>query len=370
MASCAGVDTNIIGCSGGGDAGVWSIIILVVNIMTGLVGILAMIGIVLFGIQYSTSAGDVGRTTKARRRLIEIIIGLAVYFSLYALMQWLVPGGVFNVEQVPISDISFSINNKNLYVGDSTGVNVTILPENASNKTYSLVSEKESIASISSNNINCVHPGTVTIKVIANDGKTATDTLTCAPKPNESSGGSSGGSSGSSSGSSGSSSSSSGSKPRTDLGNNYLTESQVRNYVFKHEPTYDDIVELFEQYGIKDGSDEAIVILSWVKGEGYWAAGDRYLGYLSACVIVNNILEHQYGPTPLKRTALWGSYYAPAKQKIRADAAKKDIYTLRPLYLALKYLMKGIHCCYGPKTKPAGTVYTGKNNKGEAIYVF
>ena len=352
MTSCAGVDTNIIGCSGGGDAGVWSIIILVVNIMTGLVGILAMIGIVLFGIQYSTSAGDVGRTTKARRRLIEIIIGLAVYFSLYALMQWLVPGGVFNVEQVPISDISLSINNKSLYVGDSTGVNVTILPENASNKTYSLVSEKESIASITSNNINCVNPGTVTIKVIANDGKTATDTQTCAPKPNESSGGSSG------------------SKPRNDLGNNYLTESQVRNYVFQHEPTYDDIVELFEQYGIKDGSDEAIVILSWVKGEGYWAAGDRYLCYLSACVIVNNILEHQYGPTPLKRTALWGGYYAPAKQKIRAETAKKDIYTLRPLYLALKYLMKGIHCCYGPKTKPAGTVYTGKNNKSEAIYVF
>lgn len=71
--------------------GIKCVIMLVVNILSVLIGIVGVIGIVWVGIQYLTAGGDEAKTRKAKRRLFEIIIGLAAYAAGYALLSWLLP---------------------------------------------------------------------------------------------------------------------------------------------------------------------------------------------------------------------------------------------------------------------------------------
>lgn len=84
----------LVGCDKaeqGGGEGVKCIINLVVDIMTVGVGILSVIGITVVGIQYLTSAGSEEKARKAKRRLFEIVIGVALYAVAYALLKWLLP---------------------------------------------------------------------------------------------------------------------------------------------------------------------------------------------------------------------------------------------------------------------------------------
>lgn len=55
------------------------------------VGILGVIGISVSGIQYLTAGGSEEKTRKAKRRLFEIVIGLAAYAVMYFLLAWLLP---------------------------------------------------------------------------------------------------------------------------------------------------------------------------------------------------------------------------------------------------------------------------------------
>lgn len=87
-----GVETAILTGCGSSDDGVVCILNLVVDIMTIGVGILGVIGITIVGIQYLTAGGDESKTRKAKRRMFEIVIGLASYVVIYALLKWLLPG--------------------------------------------------------------------------------------------------------------------------------------------------------------------------------------------------------------------------------------------------------------------------------------
>ena len=84
----------LVGCDEaeqGGGEGIKCIINLVVDIMTVGVGILSVIGITVVGIQYLTSAGSEEKARKAKHRLFEIVIGVALYAVAYALLKWLLP---------------------------------------------------------------------------------------------------------------------------------------------------------------------------------------------------------------------------------------------------------------------------------------
>jgi len=80
------------GCECGKGEGVISILSFVVNILTIGVAILGMIGITIVGIQYITAGGSEEKTRKAKRRMFEIVLGLAAYVVVYALLSWLIPG--------------------------------------------------------------------------------------------------------------------------------------------------------------------------------------------------------------------------------------------------------------------------------------
>ena len=87
------VDTNFFGTlqDDSEGCGVYTTLDLVMTILTAGIGIAAVIGIAISGIIYLTAKGDVAKTTKAKRRIYEIVIGLAVYAVIWALLTFLLP---------------------------------------------------------------------------------------------------------------------------------------------------------------------------------------------------------------------------------------------------------------------------------------
>ena len=77
---------------GGEGKGIICVVKLVANIMSVLIGIVGVIGIVVVGIQYLTAGGNEEQTRKAKRRLLEIVVGIGVYALAYGLLNWLLPG--------------------------------------------------------------------------------------------------------------------------------------------------------------------------------------------------------------------------------------------------------------------------------------
>jgi hypothetical protein len=63
-------------------------------VLSALVGVAVVAGIIIGGIQYSTSGGDPQKVAAAKARITKALIGLVVYFFLYAILQFIVPGGV------------------------------------------------------------------------------------------------------------------------------------------------------------------------------------------------------------------------------------------------------------------------------------
>lgn len=74
-----------------GKEGIEKVLSITVDIMTAGIAILAVIGIVISGIQYLTAGGNEDKLKKSKRRIFEIVIGLAAYVIIYALLKWLLP---------------------------------------------------------------------------------------------------------------------------------------------------------------------------------------------------------------------------------------------------------------------------------------
>ena len=89
--SCGGVPTSILECEedDGSGSAVFHILNTVVDILTIGVGVLGVLGVTVVGIQYLTAGGSEEKTRKAKNRMLEIIIGLAIYAVFYAVLKWL-----------------------------------------------------------------------------------------------------------------------------------------------------------------------------------------------------------------------------------------------------------------------------------------
>ncbi len=84
-------ETAILHHEDGTSLDISGVLELVVDILSIVVGVAGVIGIVIVGIQYLTSTGNEEKTRKAKRRLFEIIIGVAAYAVGYAVLKWLLP---------------------------------------------------------------------------------------------------------------------------------------------------------------------------------------------------------------------------------------------------------------------------------------
>ncbi len=89
-------ETSILDCeSGQNGEGIFCILNIGLTVLTWGVGIAATIGIVLSGVQYLTARDSAEQVTKAKNRLINIVIGLVVYAVMWGFLTWLIPGGIF-----------------------------------------------------------------------------------------------------------------------------------------------------------------------------------------------------------------------------------------------------------------------------------
>lgn len=98
---CGGVVTSVLDCDQAGtsgnisDTGLWGLLILVINLLSAGVGVLAVGGIVYGSILYTTSSGDPEKSTKARKIIGNVVVGLIAYALMWALLNFITPGGLF-----------------------------------------------------------------------------------------------------------------------------------------------------------------------------------------------------------------------------------------------------------------------------------
>ncbi|MDO4741953.1 MAG: pilin [Candidatus Saccharibacteria bacterium] len=78
-------------CDSGGDS-IKALIKLVLNVLSIGGGLFCTIGIVWSGLQYSMAGGDEQKTRTAKRRILNMGIGLIVFAVGYAVLRWLIPG--------------------------------------------------------------------------------------------------------------------------------------------------------------------------------------------------------------------------------------------------------------------------------------
>lgn len=68
----------------------------VINVAIGIIGLLAVIMIIIGGFQYTTSAGDSGKVTKAKNTIMYGVIGLVIALLAYAIVNFVLKN-VFNI---------------------------------------------------------------------------------------------------------------------------------------------------------------------------------------------------------------------------------------------------------------------------------
>lgn len=77
-------------------SGVWGILLLVLNILVAGVGIAAVAGIVYASILYTSAGGNAEQTKKAMTMITNVVIGVVAFALMYAGLNFLIPGGLFN----------------------------------------------------------------------------------------------------------------------------------------------------------------------------------------------------------------------------------------------------------------------------------
>lgn len=82
-------------CSGGDCSGlITKYVNPFIRLLGALIGIVVVISLVVGGIQYSSSSGDPGKISAAKKRIANSLIALLAYFFLFFFLQWLIPGGI------------------------------------------------------------------------------------------------------------------------------------------------------------------------------------------------------------------------------------------------------------------------------------
>lgn len=90
------IQTSInYGCSGTGD-GITQIALVAINFLAIGVGIAVVGGIVFGGIRYASANGNAQQAQQGVMVIINAIIGLILFIFMYAIINFLVPGGLLH----------------------------------------------------------------------------------------------------------------------------------------------------------------------------------------------------------------------------------------------------------------------------------
>ena len=101
--STCGVETSIISCPANTDttsknltqSPIWQLLAMVIKILTGGIGVLAVAGIVYGSILYTTAAGSAEQVKKAIEVFRNVVIGIIAYALMFSFLNFIIPGGIF-----------------------------------------------------------------------------------------------------------------------------------------------------------------------------------------------------------------------------------------------------------------------------------
>lgn len=98
--------SHIVAAAGGGqpghctDSNNCDLVALYVNpfirVLSIIVGLVVAASLIMGGIQYSAAGGDPQKTSAAKNRITNTLLAFLAYAFLYAFLNFLVPGGIFN----------------------------------------------------------------------------------------------------------------------------------------------------------------------------------------------------------------------------------------------------------------------------------
>lgn len=77
------------------NCGIINLIVTVTNVMAGLAATVIVASITIAGIQYASAGADPSKVQAAKSRMLSALTALMLLIFGYALLQWLVPGGLF-----------------------------------------------------------------------------------------------------------------------------------------------------------------------------------------------------------------------------------------------------------------------------------
>lgn len=77
------------------NVGISCLVITVINFLSVAVGLAVVGGVTVGGIMYSTSGGSPGKTQQGVKIIVNSLLGLVLWLLLWAIIQFLIPGGVF-----------------------------------------------------------------------------------------------------------------------------------------------------------------------------------------------------------------------------------------------------------------------------------
>lgn len=133
------IDTALFGqvCDDCNAGAVWKILALVIEVLSVIVGAAAVIGVIVAGIAYATSAGDVAKLTSARKRIIQIAVGILAYGLAFTFLEWIIPGGLLS-------------SNSSSYTCPDTTPKVTGKVSNTQSQTSATASSANASGSVTS----------------------------------------------------------------------------------------------------------------------------------------------------------------------------------------------------------------------------
>lgn len=96
--NCGDADTVLIGCDDSecddGAEVIGCVLKYAINALTFIIGVAAVGGIAWNAMQYARARDNQQMVSDARTNILQIVIGLAAYVFMIAIINWLVPGGV------------------------------------------------------------------------------------------------------------------------------------------------------------------------------------------------------------------------------------------------------------------------------------
>ena len=84
------------GCKHEAQNPIYDFIFAMIRFLTFGVGVVITIAIIMSGIQYTTSEGNPEKTMAAKNHIQNAIIGLMMYIFAFALLNYLIPGGLIS----------------------------------------------------------------------------------------------------------------------------------------------------------------------------------------------------------------------------------------------------------------------------------